>query len=197
MTIDAMGCQTEIAQAILDAEGRLRAGGEEQPADVARRASAWFFLLSAATFNFAGVPVSRHETQEKGHGREETRTLLRVRCSRRSSRPPALAEALRPSAWPISDTRARRQAVLRDALLHPEQEALGEALRRGGSRPLVDRESLALATRCDLPGGSVPPASRPRRRQLQHPPPHGPEPAEEQPHAEGRREEQTPRRRLG
>ena len=44
---------------------------------------------------------------------------------------------------------------------------------------------------------SIASALRTRRRQFQHPAPHGVEPAEEQPNAEGRREEQTPSRRLG
>ena len=42
---------------------------------------------------------------------------------------------------------------------------------------------IALATGRDVPRRPVPHSQRPRRRQLQHPPPHGAEPAEEQPHA--------------
>ncbi len=72
VTIDAMGCQTKIAAAIVEGGGdsilavksnqeTLREGIED-------------FFLDHLNDDFARTSVSRHETTERGHGREEHRT---------------------------------------------------------------------------------------------------------------------------
>ena len=72
VTIDAMGCQTEIARAIVDGGGdyilavkgnqpTLHGGVEE-------------YFLEHISDDFARVDVSRCETREKGHGRVEHRS---------------------------------------------------------------------------------------------------------------------------
>lgn len=72
VTIDAMGCQTKIAQQIVEAggdyilavkgnQGTLHAGIVEH-------------FLDHLDDDFARVGVSRHETNERGHGRLEHRT---------------------------------------------------------------------------------------------------------------------------
>ena len=72
VTIDAMGCQTAIAQAILDAEANyVLAVKDNQP--TLHEGISWFFLTKRQT-GFARTKVSRHYTQDKGHGREEART---------------------------------------------------------------------------------------------------------------------------
>src|SRR6516162_8524127 len=91
---------------------------------------------------------------------------------------------------------ARRQVERRRPLLHPEQADQRPVVRGGGAWPLGDRESVALATGRDVRRGPLPDQERTRRRQLQHPPPHGPEPVEEREDREGRCEEQTAHRRL-
>lgn len=71
VTIDAMGCQTEIARKIIEAEADycLAAKGN-QPT---------LYQGLMDHFNehlkddFAGTPVRRHRTEGKGHGREEIR----------------------------------------------------------------------------------------------------------------------------
>ncbi len=71
VTIDAMGCQTTIAKTIIDSNADyVLAVKKNQPTlyDGISR----FFLMNREQ-NFAGVRVSRHQTYEKGHGREETR----------------------------------------------------------------------------------------------------------------------------
>jgi predicted transposase YbfD/YdcC len=72
VTIDAMGCQTEIAQAIIDAKADyVLAVKGNQP-------TLYEGILDHFTEHmeddFAGVKVSRHATSEKGHGRKEKRT---------------------------------------------------------------------------------------------------------------------------
>jgi len=71
VTIDAMGCQTTIAKTIIDSNADyVLAVKKNQP--TLYDGISWFFLMKREQ-NFAGVRVSRHETYEKGHGREETR----------------------------------------------------------------------------------------------------------------------------
>ena len=71
VTIDAMGCQTEIAQTIVDSGADyVLTAKHNQP--TLREGIADFFNDHLED-DFARVKVSRHKTSEKGHGREETR----------------------------------------------------------------------------------------------------------------------------
>jgi predicted transposase YbfD/YdcC len=74
VTIDAMGCQTEIADKIVErgADYVLAVKGN-QPTLHAGIAA---FFLDHMEDDFARVQVGRHETIEKGHGREEQRTYF-------------------------------------------------------------------------------------------------------------------------
>jgi predicted transposase YbfD/YdcC len=71
VTIDAMGCQTEIAQKIVAGGGTycLAVKGN-QP--TLHQGLVNFFQEHLAD-DFARTPVRRHQTEEQGHGREETR----------------------------------------------------------------------------------------------------------------------------
>jgi len=71
VTIDAMGCQTEIAEKIIDAEADYVLAVKQNQKTLYEGIS-WFFLTKREQ-NFTGVRVSHHETDEKSHGREETR----------------------------------------------------------------------------------------------------------------------------
>ncbi|MFV0372174.1 MAG: ISAs1 family transposase [Azonexus sp.] len=76
VTLDAIGCQTEIAQQIADRGGDyLLAVKDNQGklADALRE-----FFADADAGGFGTLPVSRHETVEKDHGRIETRRALWV-----------------------------------------------------------------------------------------------------------------------
>lgn len=71
VTIDAMGCQTEIAQAIIDAGGDyVLAVKANQPT---LHDGIDQFFLDHLEDDFARVKVSRHHTREKAHGRQTTR----------------------------------------------------------------------------------------------------------------------------
>ena len=101
VTIDAMGCQTEIAKAIIDSKADYVLAVKKNQRTLYDGIS-WFFLMKREQ-NFAGVRVSRHQTQEKGHGREETR--LYYVCSVPRDLPdrkrwPELAAI----GWTINDT---------------------------------------------------------------------------------------------
>ena len=71
VTIDAMGCQTEIAQAIVNAKADyvLAVKGNQPTLHAGIQAHFDEHLED----DFARVPVSRYTTEEKGHGRQETR----------------------------------------------------------------------------------------------------------------------------
>lgn len=71
VTIDAMGCQTEIAQKIIaaDADYVLAVKGNQPTL----HDGIVKFFLDHLEDDFARVKVSRCQTQERGHGREESR----------------------------------------------------------------------------------------------------------------------------
>lgn len=72
VTIDAMGCQAEIARAIVDGGGDyILAVKGNQPT---LHDGIVEHVLEHMEDDFARVDVSRHETKEKGHGRVERRT---------------------------------------------------------------------------------------------------------------------------
>ena len=74
VTIDAMGCQTEIAQAIVGAKADyVLAVKGNQPTlhdGIVR------FFLDHLGDDFARVKVSRHQARERGHGRQEHRSYF-------------------------------------------------------------------------------------------------------------------------
>ena len=91
VTIDAMGCQTEIAQEIVDAHADyVLAVKGNQP--TLHEGIAEFFLKHLEN-DFAGVKVSRYEKRERGHGREEHRSYYVLRGSREPARPKSLGSA--------------------------------------------------------------------------------------------------------
>ena len=71
VTIDAMGCQTEIAREV------ITAGADYVLAVKANQPTLYdgieAFFLDHFEDDFARVKVSRHETRERGHGRQEHR----------------------------------------------------------------------------------------------------------------------------
>lgn len=76
VTIDAIGCQTEIAQKILDRGGDYLLavkGNQEKLAEAMRE-----FFADGTASGFGKLPVSEFSTVEKDHGRIETRKALWV-----------------------------------------------------------------------------------------------------------------------
>jgi predicted transposase YbfD/YdcC len=72
VTIDAMGCQAEIARKIVEKQADyVLAVKGNQPS---LHDGIMEFFLGHMEDDFARVKVSRHETKEEGHGRKEHRT---------------------------------------------------------------------------------------------------------------------------
>ena len=72
VTIDAMGCQTKIAEAIVQDGGDYILAVKDNQ-ETLRRGIEDFFLDHMGD-DFARTKVTRHETVEQGHGRQEQRT---------------------------------------------------------------------------------------------------------------------------
>jgi predicted transposase YbfD/YdcC len=74
VTIDAIGCQTEIAQKILDQGGDYLLAVKDNQETLVNALREFFADGKAASFG--ALVVDRHETIEKDHGRIETRRAL-------------------------------------------------------------------------------------------------------------------------
>jgi predicted transposase YbfD/YdcC len=76
ITIDAMGTQKAIAEQIIDSKAdyvlALKGNQETLHQEVIN------YIDEQAKNDFADVPVRRHITQEKGHGREEIRSYMQM-----------------------------------------------------------------------------------------------------------------------
>ena len=72
VTIDAMGCQTEIAAAIVAGGADYVLAVKDNQPTLSAGIRKFFDKHSAD--DFAQVKVSRHETEERGHGRDEARS---------------------------------------------------------------------------------------------------------------------------
>jgi predicted transposase YbfD/YdcC len=76
VTIDAMGCQKEIAGAVVAARGDyVLALKDNQPT---LRQAVVDHLMSRWEEDFAGDEVGRRQTEETGHGRRESRTYIQL-----------------------------------------------------------------------------------------------------------------------
>lgn len=76
VTIDAIGCQTEIAQKILDRGGDYLLAVKDNQETLAQALREFF--ADGACAGFGTLPVGRDLTVEKDHGRIETRQALWV-----------------------------------------------------------------------------------------------------------------------
>jgi predicted transposase YbfD/YdcC len=72
VTIDAMGCQTDIAAAIVAGGADYVLAVKDNQPTLAKGVREFFD--DHAEDDFARVKVSRHETEERGHGRDEARS---------------------------------------------------------------------------------------------------------------------------
>ncbi|TXT26634.1 MAG: transposase [Planctomycetota bacterium] len=73
VTIDAMGCQTEIARDIVAAKADYVLAVKGNQPTLHDGIKAFFDRAIANGFEKLKIKVSRHETHERGHGRDETR----------------------------------------------------------------------------------------------------------------------------
>ena len=74
VTIDAMGCQTAIAETIVNGGADYVLAAKDNQPTLCAGITAHF--LDHMEDDFARIKVSRHETTERGHGRDEHQTYL-------------------------------------------------------------------------------------------------------------------------
>jgi predicted transposase YbfD/YdcC len=74
VTIDAMGCQTDIAAKIVEAGADYVLAVKDNQPTLSNGVQ--MFFEDHAEDDFARVKVSRHETEERGHGRDESRSYF-------------------------------------------------------------------------------------------------------------------------
>jgi len=78
VTIDAMGCQVDIARSIVDAGADYVLAAKNNQPTLAQGVEAFF--VEHSQDDFARVDVRRHVTTDKGHGREERREYFVCRA---------------------------------------------------------------------------------------------------------------------
>jgi len=78
VTIDAMGCQTEIAKTIVDSRADYLLMAKNNQPTLAKGISDFF--VDHSQDDFARVELRRHTTDEKGHGRQEHREYVVCRA---------------------------------------------------------------------------------------------------------------------
>ena len=161
VTIDAMGCQVEIADKIVAHEAdyllALKGNQPTLEADVVD-----YFRTAPAT------ELVTKTTVEKNHGRIETRTYAASKTvdwivSERSYPGQPRFTTIKAIVKVSTPNRACRPINLRDPHLYLFGTARYRTYRQGGSRPL-GRRKHALAARCRVQRRSVPIPNRSRRQ---------------------------------
>ena len=162
VTIDAMGCQQEIAQGILDrGAGYVLALKENQGqlyADVRD------LFEGAEEFGFEGVP---HDYVNKDHGRIERRECWTI------SDPACLEYLSAGQDWPgrrsVVKVVGRRETPA-GTTVQPRQQpgGSGGATAGGGAHSLEHRELLALEPGRDFRGRPLPDPQGPRSAEHGH-----------------------------
>ena len=156
VTIDAMGCQQEIAQGILDrGAGYVLALKENQGQlyeDVRDR------FEGAEEFGFGGVPHDYATTLNKDHGRIERRECWTISDPSCPGVPEHRAGLARPAlggqgGGPPGDAGRDHGAA---PVLHQQPGCPGGATAEGGAHSLEHRELLALEPGRDFRGRPLP-----------------------------------------
>ena len=150
VTIDAMGTQTKIAQAILDGGGNYVLSLKENwPATFAK-------VKTALQQPAAGTVFETRQTVDGCNGRIETRRHAICHdvdwlCSKRRHPGEPTFPGLAPSAWSRVETERGGTINAGEGLLSLLRQTRCRNLRQGRARPLGDREPAALDARCRLP----------------------------------------------
>ena len=152
VTIDAMGCQREIAAKIRDRKADYILAVKQNQPKLYERVEA---AIGEALEGDAEA-LDEHKTVEKGHGRQETRTYAVVAAPDEVD-PEGQWRDLSALGIAISErVETAGAGEQRGPLLHPQPPDHGRGVRRGGSRALGHREQPALAAGRELPRGRMP-----------------------------------------
>lgn len=135
VTIDAIGCQTEIAQQIVERGGDYLLALKDNQGQLADALREFFAEADADAGGFGTLPVSRYETLEKDHGRIETRRVWWVS----------------DLAWLDRPIRRHWPKLARVGMVERSREINGKTSTERafyiGSKDLTNAEAFALAAR--------------------------------------------------
>ena len=193
VTIDAMGCQKNIAKEIING------GGDYLLAVKGNQEASLRIITDALAEHFeSNAPPprgSRHETHETN---ARPRRDARVRLAAGSR----VAEEIRLECGPLDrhgpqPHAPRRQALRRVTLLPEQSSPQRPQAGQVRSRSLEHREQLALGVGHELPRRPLPLVLRPRRRKPRAPQSHRPLAVESGQDRQGRHRLQTQNRRMG
>ena len=148
VTIDAMGCQRDIAQKVVDkkADYVLALKGNQG----SLREDVELFVAEQKAAGFKDTKISRDQTVDGDHGRIETRTTTVIHdvawLQERHDWP-----GLKAVVMVREHARDRRKDRAGDTLLHHIAGAVGEPAGADHPQPLGDREQPALGHGHGLP----------------------------------------------
>ena len=173
VTIDAMGCQRDIAQKIVDkkADYVLALKGNQG----SLREDVEMFVAEQKAAGFKDTKISRDQTVDGDHGRIETRTttvIHDVAWLQERHNWPGLKAVVMVESSRETDGKIEHG----DTLLHHLAGAAGAPARADRPQPLGNREQPPLGHGHDVPRRRVPGPNRPRTRQLHHHQAHGAQP---------------------
>ena len=141
ITIDAMGTQKAIAEQIIDGEAdyvlALKGNQETLHQAVIEH------IDEQLEDDFAGVKARRHQTEETGHGREETRTYLQLPVPEDLPGLDAVEGAEVDRRGDVR-VRPRREGDDRGPLLHQQPGGGREAVRPRRPEPLGRSRTAAI-----------------------------------------------------
>ena len=199
VTIDAMGCQREIAQQITDGGADYVLAVKENQGQLYENIQDLF--EGAEALGFDGVPYDYAQTLDKGHGRVERRECWVI------TEPDCLDYLDPQGQWPELKAAVRvvghRTTAAGDASqpryyissLAGSAEQLLAAIR--GHWSIENSSKTALDLGRKFSGRPVPSPQRPRATEHQHPAPDRTQPLEKRENAESRHPGQTTQRRMG
>ncbi len=197
VTIDAMGCQREIAQQIIQGGADYVLAVKENQGQL--HESIQDLFEGAEAFGFDGVSHDHTETVDKGHGRVERREcwVITDQDGLDYLDPQGQWPQLKAAVRVVGHRQTHEGAIRQPRYYISSLAASAEQLPGRHQKPLEHRKLVALDPGRDLSGRSVPSAQGPWRTEHQHPAADRTQPAEERDNPESGHPGQTPQRRLG
>ena len=185
ITTDAIGCQRDIAQKVLDknADYILALKGNQGTL----REDVELFASEQKANGFSDTKITQHKTVDGDHGRIETRTYTVIHdvawLQERHQWPGLQGVVMVESERQILGQSPQTDKFERETrfYIHHFIAVDRRPTRAGCPSPLDGRERPALGHGCDFPRRPMPHPHRSRPSQLHHHQTHGPQPNPESP----------------
>ena len=197
VTIDAMGCQREIAQQITDGGADYVLAVKENQGQLYQGIQDLF--EGAAALGFDGTPYDYAETMDKGHGRVERRECWVI------TEPDCLDYVDPQGQWPqlqavvkvVGHRQTPEGSASQPRYYIQQPDGFSGTTAGRGQKPLEHRKFVALDFGRDLSGGSVPSAQISWTAEHEHLAADRTQPAEKRKNLESGHPGQAAQRRMG